>query len=187
MNFLRRIFPKISTMRAFPRRTAALECSAPFGEKLLRGCHSPVTRIIQETHLRSDARGAREGSAISTTSAINFLDRCHGPAVPRLTLFFRRPFPTRGACSRSFPSSGSNLLADIIPNHVLSATEFPAAFNTFREELGGRSMVVRKKLSRFPSNASCVATFPAPAGKTTNPREKSAALRSPPACANRIV
>jgi phosphoribosylaminoimidazole-succinocarboxamide synthase len=37
-----------------------------------------------------------------------------------------------------------NLLQDIIPNHVLSATEFPAAFDAYREELAGRSMIVRK-------------------------------------------
>ncbi len=37
-----------------------------------------------------------------------------------------------------------NLLRDVIPNHVLSATEFPAEFAAYREDLAGRSMVVRK-------------------------------------------
>jgi phosphoribosylaminoimidazole-succinocarboxamide synthase len=37
-----------------------------------------------------------------------------------------------------------DLLKDVIPNHVLSATEFPAAFAAYRDELAGRSMVVRK-------------------------------------------
>jgi phosphoribosylaminoimidazole-succinocarboxamide synthase len=37
-----------------------------------------------------------------------------------------------------------NLLRDVVPNHVLSATEFPADFEEYREELAGRSMVVRK-------------------------------------------
>ena len=37
-----------------------------------------------------------------------------------------------------------NLLRDVVPNHVLSATEFPANFEEYREELAGRSMVVRK-------------------------------------------
>jgi phosphoribosylaminoimidazole-succinocarboxamide synthase len=37
-----------------------------------------------------------------------------------------------------------NLLRDVIPNHVLSATEFPAEFDGYREDLAGRSMVVRK-------------------------------------------
>ena len=37
-----------------------------------------------------------------------------------------------------------DLLRDVIPNHVLSATEFPAPFDDYRDELAGRSMVVRK-------------------------------------------
>jgi phosphoribosylaminoimidazole-succinocarboxamide synthase len=37
-----------------------------------------------------------------------------------------------------------DLLRDVIPNHVLSATEFPAEFATYRDELSGRAMVVRK-------------------------------------------
>jgi phosphoribosylaminoimidazole-succinocarboxamide synthase len=36
------------------------------------------------------------------------------------------------------------LLHDVIPNHVLSATEFPAPFGAYRDELAGRSMLVRK-------------------------------------------
>jgi len=35
-------------------------------------------------------------------------------------------------------------LRDVVPNHVLSATEFPAPFDTHRDELVGRSMLVRK-------------------------------------------
>ena len=37
-----------------------------------------------------------------------------------------------------------HLLRDVVPNHVLSATEFPAPFDAYRDELEGRSMVVRK-------------------------------------------
>jgi phosphoribosylaminoimidazole-succinocarboxamide synthase len=36
------------------------------------------------------------------------------------------------------------LLRDIVPNHVISGSEIPAAFEAYREELAGRSMVVRK-------------------------------------------
>jgi phosphoribosylaminoimidazole-succinocarboxamide synthase len=36
------------------------------------------------------------------------------------------------------------LLRDVIPNHVISGSEIPAAFEAYREELAGRSMVVRK-------------------------------------------
>ena len=37
-----------------------------------------------------------------------------------------------------------DLLRDVIPNHVLSASDFPAPFDAHREELAGRAMVVRK-------------------------------------------
>jgi len=37
-----------------------------------------------------------------------------------------------------------DLLRDIVPNHVISGTEIPSAFKPYREDLAGRSMVVRK-------------------------------------------
>jgi phosphoribosylaminoimidazole-succinocarboxamide synthase len=37
-----------------------------------------------------------------------------------------------------------DLFKDVIPNHVLSADHFPAPFNAYRDELAGRSMIVRK-------------------------------------------
>jgi phosphoribosylaminoimidazole-succinocarboxamide synthase len=36
------------------------------------------------------------------------------------------------------------LLRDVIPNHVVSGTEIPAGFEAYRDELAGRSMIVRK-------------------------------------------
>jgi phosphoribosylaminoimidazole-succinocarboxamide synthase len=36
------------------------------------------------------------------------------------------------------------LLKDVIPNHFISATEFPAPFDKFKDQLEGRSMLVRK-------------------------------------------
>jgi phosphoribosylaminoimidazole-succinocarboxamide synthase len=35
-------------------------------------------------------------------------------------------------------------LRDAVPNHILSATDFPAPFDKFGDELAGRSMIVRK-------------------------------------------
>jgi phosphoribosylaminoimidazole-succinocarboxamide synthase len=37
-----------------------------------------------------------------------------------------------------------DLLRDVIPNHVVGSTEFPAPFDAYRDELAGRSMIVRK-------------------------------------------
>jgi phosphoribosylaminoimidazole-succinocarboxamide synthase len=37
-----------------------------------------------------------------------------------------------------------DLLKNVVPNHVLSAAEFPPEFAAYRDQLAGRSMVVRK-------------------------------------------
>jgi phosphoribosylaminoimidazole-succinocarboxamide synthase len=37
-----------------------------------------------------------------------------------------------------------NLLKDVVPNHVLSATDFPAPFDALKDDLAGRSMIVLK-------------------------------------------
>ena len=68
-------------------------------------------------------------------------------ATDRLSAFdvvMPTPIPDKGKVLTQLSLFWFNLLKDVIPNHVLSATEFPAPFNTHREELAGRSMVVRK-------------------------------------------
>jgi phosphoribosylaminoimidazole-succinocarboxamide synthase len=46
------------------------------------------------------------------------------------------------------------LLKGVIPNHILSSTQFPAPFDRYAEDLAGRSMVVRKTK---PLPVECVA------------------------------
>jgi phosphoribosylaminoimidazole-succinocarboxamide synthase len=46
-----------------------------------------------------------------------------------------------------------NLLRDVIPNHVISATDFPSPFDTHVDVLAGRSMLVRKTV---PLPIECV-------------------------------
>ena len=68
-------------------------------------------------------------------------------ATDRLSAFdvvMPTPIPDKGKVLTQLSLFWFNLLKDIIPNHVLSATEFPAPFDTHREELAGRSMVVKK-------------------------------------------
>jgi len=68
-------------------------------------------------------------------------------ATDRLSAFdvvMPTPIPDKGRVLTQLSLFWFNLLKDIIPNHVLSATEFPAPFDTHREELAGRSMVVKK-------------------------------------------
>ena len=68
-------------------------------------------------------------------------------ATDRLSAFdvvMPTPIPDKGRVLTQLSLFWFALLGDIIPNHVLSATEFPAAFDAYRDDLAGRSMVVRK-------------------------------------------
>src|SRR4029077_5499096 len=68
-------------------------------------------------------------------------------ATDRLSAFdvvLPTPIPDKGRVLTQLSLFWFNLLRDVIPNHVLSAVEFPAPFDRFKDELTGRSMVVRK-------------------------------------------
>ncbi len=68
-------------------------------------------------------------------------------ATDRLSAFdviLPTPIPDKGRVLTQLSLFWFRLLHDVIPNHVLSATDFPAPFDKFKDELAGRSMVVRK-------------------------------------------
>ncbi len=68
-------------------------------------------------------------------------------ATDRLSAFdviLPTPIPDKGRVLTQLSLHWFNLLQDVIPNHVLSATEFPPPFDNFKDDLVGRSMVVRK-------------------------------------------
>src|SRR5260370_11076859 len=68
-------------------------------------------------------------------------------ATDRLSAFdviLPTPIPDKGRVLTQLSLFWFDLLRDVIPNHVLSATEFPAPFDAYREELAGRSMLVRQ-------------------------------------------
>src|SRR5579871_6691224 len=68
-------------------------------------------------------------------------------ATDRLSAFdvvMPTPIPDKGKVLTQLSLFWFNLLNDVIPNHVLSATEFPAPFDQYSDELSGRSMVVKK-------------------------------------------
>jgi phosphoribosylaminoimidazole-succinocarboxamide synthase len=54
------------------------------------------------------------------------------------------PIPDKGRVLTQLSLFWFNLLKDVIPNHILSSTDFPAPFDKFTDDLAGRSMVVRK-------------------------------------------
>lgn len=68
-------------------------------------------------------------------------------ATDRLSAFdviLPTPIPDKGRVLTQLSLFWFDLLKDVIPNHVISATEFPAPFDKFRDELAGRSMLVQK-------------------------------------------
>src|SRR5260370_5481360 len=68
-------------------------------------------------------------------------------ATDRLSAFdviLPTPIPEKGRVLTQLSLFWFDLLRDVIPNHVLSATEFPPQFAAHRDELAGRSMLVRK-------------------------------------------
>src|SRR5580658_9069359 len=132
----------LPTPAAFPPRSAALECSPPLGRNFSVAA-TPVTRIIQETHFAGLTPAARG----KVRDIYDLGDKLLIVATDRLSAFdviLPTPIPDKGRVLTQLSLFWFDLLKDIIPNHVLSSTEFPAAFNAFREELEGRSMVVRK-------------------------------------------
>jgi phosphoribosylaminoimidazole-succinocarboxamide synthase len=68
-------------------------------------------------------------------------------ATDRLSAFdviLPTPIPDKGRVLTQLSLFWFNLLNNVIPNHVVSATDFPAPFNSYKNDLAGRSMVVRK-------------------------------------------
>jgi phosphoribosylaminoimidazole-succinocarboxamide synthase len=68
-------------------------------------------------------------------------------ATDRLSAFdviLPTPIPDKGRVLTQLSLFWFDLLKDVLPNHVLSATDFPPPFNRFRDELADRSMVVQK-------------------------------------------
>src|SRR5260370_39879354 len=61
-------------------------------------------------------------------------------ATDRLSAFdviMPTPIPDKGRVLTQLSLFWFKLLHDVIPNHVLSETEFPAAFDAYRDELSG--------------------------------------------------
>jgi len=68
-------------------------------------------------------------------------------ATDRLSAFdvvMPTPIPDKGKVLTQISLFWFDLLKDVVPNHVLSADGFPAPFDAYREQLAGRSMLVRK-------------------------------------------
>jgi phosphoribosylaminoimidazole-succinocarboxamide synthase len=110
-------------------------------------------KIISETSFPGIAPAARG----KVRDIYDLGDRLLIVATDRLSAFdvvMPTPIPDKGRVLTQLSLFWFDLLRDMIPNHVLSSTEFPAPFKQYAEDLVGRSMVVRKTQ---PLPIECVA------------------------------
>jgi phosphoribosylaminoimidazole-succinocarboxamide synthase len=114
---------------------------------------SPATKTIRETNFAGISPAARG----KVRDIYDLQDRLLIVATDRLSAFdvvMPTPIPDKGRVLTQLSLFWFHLLQDIIPNHVISSTDFPAPFDQFTEDLAGRSMVVRKTK---PLPIECVA------------------------------
>ncbi len=114
---------------------------------------SPATKTIRETNFAGIAPLARG----KVRDIYDLGDRLLLVATDRLSAFdvvMPTPIPDKGRVLTQLSFFWFNLLKEVIPNHVVSTTEFPAPFDQYEDELAGRSMVVKKTK---PLPIECVA------------------------------
>jgi phosphoribosylaminoimidazole-succinocarboxamide synthase len=112
-----------------------------------------AAKVIRETHFAGISPMARG----KVRDIYDLGDKLLIVATDRLSAFdvvMATPIPDKGRVLTQLSLFWFNLLREVIPNHVLSATDFPAPFDRFKDELAGRSMVVRKTQ---PLPVECVA------------------------------
>jgi len=100
-------------------------------------------RVVRETKLAGISPAARG----KVRDIYDTGDKLLIVATDRLSAFdviLPTPIPDKGRVLTQLSLFWFDLLRDVIPNHVLSSTDFPAPFDAFREELAGRSMLVWK-------------------------------------------
>ena len=114
---------------------------------------TPAMRVLSETHfagLLPAARGkVRDIYDLGGQLLIVATDR-----LSAFDVILPTPIPDKGRVLTQLSLLWFQLLRDVIPNHVLSAIEFPPPFDKFKDELTGRSMIVRKTQ---PLPIECVA------------------------------
>jgi phosphoribosylaminoimidazole-succinocarboxamide synthase len=100
-------------------------------------------RVIRET----DFAGLTPAARGKVRDIYDLGDNLLIVATDRLSAFdviLPTPIPDKGRVLTQLSLFWFDLLKDVIPNHVLSSTEFPAPFDAHKDDLAGRSMIVRK-------------------------------------------
>lgn len=104
---------------------------------------APAMSIIRETNFPGIAPAARG----KVRDIYDLGDKLLIVATDRLSAFdvvMPTPIPDKGKVLTQLSLFWCDLLKDVIPNHILSATDFPAPFDAYREQLAGRTMLVQK-------------------------------------------
>src|SRR5882724_2889649 len=144
-------FTGVGLSAAWRGRWRALEC-ANLVEGLLPVSPAPAMKTLWETQFAGLTPSARG----KVRDIYDLGDKLLIVATDRLSAFdviLPTPIPDKGQVLTQLSLFWFDLLRDVIPNHVLSATEFPAPFDVYGEELAGRSMLVRKTV---PLPIECV-------------------------------
>jgi phosphoribosylaminoimidazole-succinocarboxamide synthase len=108
--------------------------------------------VIKETRFAGIAPAARG----KVRDIYDLGDKLLIVATDRLSAFdvvLPTPIPDKGRVLTQLSLFWFNLLKDVAPNHVLRATDFPPPFDSYKDDLAGRSMVVRKAQ---PLSIECV-------------------------------
>jgi phosphoribosylaminoimidazole-succinocarboxamide synthase len=102
-----------------------------------------MSPVVWETHL--------EGARFLSRGKVRDLYEVGGNlllvATDRLSAFdvvLPTPIPDKGRVLTQLSLFWFNLLRDVIPNHVISATDFPPELAASRDVLNGRAMLCRK-------------------------------------------
>jgi phosphoribosylaminoimidazole-succinocarboxamide synthase len=104
---------------------------------------APAMKTVRETHFAGLTPSARG----KVRDIYDLGDKLLIVATDRLSAFdvvLPTPIPDKGRVLTQLSLFWFELLKDVIPNHVISGSEFPGPFDRFREELAGRSMLVKK-------------------------------------------
>ncbi|MFY9584125.1 MAG: phosphoribosylaminoimidazolesuccinocarboxamide synthase [Candidatus Acidiferrales bacterium] len=105
---------------------------------------SPVIgAVVWETHFP----GVPLRSRGKVRDLYEFGDRLLIIATDRLSAFdvvLPTPIPDKGRVLTQLSLFWFERLRDVVPNHVLSSSEFPEELAAYREQLEGRSMLVRR-------------------------------------------
>lgn len=99
--------------------------------------------IIRETNFPGIAPAARG----KVRDIYDLGDKLLIVATDRLSAFdvvMPTPIPDKGKVLTQLSLFWCDLLKDVVPNHILSATDFPAPFDAYRQQLAGRTMLVQK-------------------------------------------